>query len=107
MKTGLLVSAVVYLLFSLTVAALAWPLVHLMAQEESLQEETVDYIRLELVAIVSYSLDKLLKLVMVLHQWNSSLYLSLFVQVPFSKSLSLCCLCLLFSVYPDGFIHHL
>lgn len=39
-----------------------------MAQSEDLQEETVDYVRLELVAVVASSLSKLLILVMVEYQ---------------------------------------
>ena len=86
-KTGFLVSLVIYVLFSSTVAALAWPLVRLMGQSEELQEETVDYIRLELIGIVAGSLAKLLMLVMILHKWNAMLYLTLFVQMASSMTL--------------------
>ncbi len=86
-KTGFVVSAAVYVCFSAATAALAWPLVRLMAQAEDLQEETVDYVRLELVAIVASSLARMLMLVMILYQWNAMLYAALFVQMASSITL--------------------
>ena len=76
-KTGFAVAALVYLLFSATTAGLAWPLVRVMGQNETLYEETVDYIRIELVGVVFGSLSKFLLLVIVMHRWNAALYLSL------------------------------
>ncbi len=81
MKTGLLATATMYLVFDSAVAALADNLVRLIAQNYVLQKETVEYVRLELIAMVPFCLDKLLMLVMVLHKWNIALFLSLFVQV--------------------------
>ena len=52
-----------------------------MGQNETLYEETVDYIRVELIAIVFGSLAKFLILIFVMHQWNSILYLTLIVQM--------------------------
>ena len=37
-KTGLITSGLVYFIFSITVAGLAWPLIKLMGQNTDLQE---------------------------------------------------------------------
>ena len=52
-----------------------------MGQNETLYDETVDYIRIELFAIVFGSLAKFLSLVFIMLQWNGSLYITLFVQM--------------------------
>ena len=44
-------------------------------------EETVDYIRIELFAIVFGSLTKFLSLIFIMLQWNGSLYITLIVQM--------------------------
>ena len=87
MKTGFLVCAVVYSVFMATIAATAHPLVKLMAQSEDLTDDTVAYIRLELVAIVASSLAKFLTSVMVVHEMNALLYLTLAAQMVASITL--------------------
>ena len=44
-------------------------------------KETVDYIRIELFAIVFGSLTKFLSLIFIMLQWNGSLYITLIVQM--------------------------
>ena len=63
-KTGILVATLVYFAFSATTSALAWPLIKIMGQNETLHEVTVDYIRIELVSIVFGSLSKILMVVL-------------------------------------------
>jgi hypothetical protein len=88
-KTGFAVSTLIYTVFSATTSALAGPLVSLMGQEVSLHDQTVDYIRLELIGIVAGSLGKFLMLVMVMEEWNAMLYLTLAVSAKFRTSLNL------------------
>ncbi len=52
-----------------------------MGQSEDLQSATVDYVRLELVAVVLSSMARLFILVMVMRTWNKALYAVLLVQV--------------------------
>ena len=52
-----------------------------MGQNETFYEETVEYIRIELIAIVFGSLAKFLFLIFVMLQWNCILYLTLIVQM--------------------------
>lgn len=80
-KTGLIVASIVYATFSLTTSVFAWPLVQLMAQNTTLHELTVDYIRVELVGIVFGNLAKFLMVVFVMLQWNLALYLTLMIQM--------------------------
>ena len=69
-KTGFVVAAGVYSVFSAGTCALAWPLIRAMGVHSSCkhpelyQAETVDYIRLELAGIVFGSLSKFLLLVL-------------------------------------------
>ena len=62
-------------------SGLTWPLIQAMGQNETLYEETVDYVRVELFGIIFGSLSKFLLLVFVMHQWNGMLYLILIVQM--------------------------
>ena len=52
-----------------------------MGQNETLYEETVDYIRIELIAIVFGSFAKFFLLVFVMLQLNGILYVTLIVQM--------------------------
>ena len=83
-KTGLITSGLVYFIFSVTVAGLAWPLIKLMGQKTDLQEGSVSYIQLEVFGIVTGSLAKFLMVIFVMRQWNNMLYATLFVQMIFS-----------------------
>ena len=80
-KTGILVATLVYFAFSATTSALAWPLIKIMGQNETLHEVTVDYIRIELISIVFGSLSKILMVVFVMLEWNGMLYLILIIQM--------------------------
>ena len=84
-KTGVLISSFVYGILSLIVSGFAWPLVEVMAQNETLHAQTVDYIRIELLGIVFLSLAKILMVVFVMLQWNSMLYLTLIIQMILSS----------------------
>ena len=80
-KTGFAIATVVYAVFSVGTSSLAWPLIEAMGQNETLYEDTVDYIRIELAGVVFGSLSKFLLLVFVMHKWNAMLYLSLIAQM--------------------------
>ena len=54
---------------------------------QAYQTETVDYIRVELISIFASNLTKFLMIVFVMLQWNSALYLILFLQMVSSASL--------------------
>ena len=80
-KTGLIISAIIYSIFSLIISGFAKPLIQLMSQNETLIEHTIAYIRIELIGVVFNSLSKILMVVFVMLQWNSMLYLTLFIQM--------------------------
>ena len=80
-KTGLMVSTVVYILFSVIVSSSASPLVKIMGQNETLHKATVEYIRIELVSLICGSLSKILMVVFVMLEWKSMLYLILATQM--------------------------
>ncbi len=56
-------------------------LVAWLSQIRSLQEETVHYIRLELIGIVMSSLGNFLNVVMVMEHWNWMIYVTLLLQM--------------------------
>ncbi len=85
-KTGLIVSTLVYSAFSATVSGLANPLVDWMGQNSTLHDDTVTYIRIELAGIVLGSLAKFLMLVMVMLEWNTMIYTTLVIQMVASVS---------------------
>lgn len=87
-KTGFVVSCLTYVVFSGIVAALADPLVDAMGQSDSRQaSETVNYIRMELIAVVVSSLAKFIMTIMVVHGMNMLLYVTLAVQMAASVTL--------------------
>ena len=45
-KTGFVVATIVYLVFSASTSGLAWPLIQVMGQNETLYQETVNYVRI-------------------------------------------------------------
>ena len=67
-KTGLMVSTMVYVLFSVIVSSSASPLVKIMGQNETLHKTTVEYIRIELISIIFGSLLTVLIVVFVMHR---------------------------------------
>ncbi len=86
-KTGFAACLVVYSLFAIVVSASASPLVSFMGQDEALHDETVDYVRLELVAVVVAGLAKFLMVVMVMSGWNVEIFVSLAAQMVTSITL--------------------
>ena len=86
-KTGFLTCTVVFSLFSALISATARPLVTFMGQEEALIDETVSYIRLELVAIIGNGLGRFLMVLMVMRNWNLPIYISLTAQMATSMTL--------------------
>ena len=80
-KTGLMVSTVVYVLFIVMISSSACPLVKIMGQNETLHKATVEYIRIELVSLNFGSLSKILMVVFVMLEWKSMLYLILAIQM--------------------------
>ncbi len=83
-RTGLFVTAAVYLVMSALMAVFAEPLTVLMAQDASLIEETVSYVRLEAVAILFGMLWKFTTLVLSMLHRLRYLYVVLGVQMVLS-----------------------
>ncbi len=80
-KTGIVICAIVYSLFSATLSGLTGHLVDWMGQNSTLHQDTVTYIRIELAGIVFGSLAKFLMLVIVMLEWNSRIYIVLTSQM--------------------------
>ncbi len=83
-RTGLVVTAGVYLLTSIVIISCARPLVVLMAQEDTLVDATVTYVRLETVAALFSTLWRFMTLVLVTIKKDKYLYIVLGVQMIFS-----------------------
>ena len=86
-KTGLVVTFVVYLICASVIAAAALPLTEWMAQDENVIDETVTYIRLELIGITLTSLVEFLMVVFVL--LNAQLHIYLILAIKMSLSILL------------------
>jgi len=80
-RTGLLVTFVVYLLLSILLIVFAEPLVRLMAQSPDLVEETVVYVRWESVASIFSTVWRYVLLVLITLKKEKYLYFSLFIQL--------------------------
>jgi Na+-driven multidrug efflux pump len=80
-RTGLLVTFVVYLLLSILLIIFAEPLVRLMAQSPDLVEETVVYVRWESVASIFSTVWRYILLVLITLKKEKYLYFSLFIQL--------------------------
>jgi len=80
-RTGLLVTFVVYLLLSILLIIFAEPLVRLMAQSPDLVEETVVYVRWESVASIFSTVWRYVLLVLITLKKEKYLYFSLFIQL--------------------------
>lgn len=83
-RTGLLVTALVYMLLSVIIIAAAEPLVTWMAQDKELIQDTVDYIRLETVAALFATLWRFMSLVLVTLKKDIHIYVILVVQMTLS-----------------------
>lgn len=81
LKSGLLVTTIIYGLLSALIIIFARPLVVFMAQDSSLIIETVNYIRLETVASLFSTLFKFLMVVFILIKKDKKLYTLLIVQM--------------------------
>ena len=83
-RTGLVVTAAVYLLVSIIVISCAKPLVKLMAQSTNLIDKTVTYVRLETVAALFMTLWQFMSCVLVTLKKEFYMYIILIVQTIFS-----------------------
>ncbi len=80
-RTGLVVTAGIYLIVSIIIIACAKPLVILMAQDESLIQVTIDYVRLETIAALFSTLWRFMILVLVTLKKDAYMYIVLSVQM--------------------------
>ncbi len=80
-RTGLVVTAGIYLLVSIVIISCARPLVVLMAQEDVLVDATVTYVRLETIAALFSTLWRFMSLVLVTMKKDKHLYIVLSVQM--------------------------
>ncbi len=80
-RTGLVVTAGIYLLVSIVIISCARPLVVLMAQEDVLVDATVTYVRLETIAALFSTLWRFMSLVLVTMKKDKHLYIVLGVQM--------------------------
>jgi len=80
-KTGLLFTFAIYLVLSTTIFIFAKPLVTFMAQDQTLINETVSYIRLETIAMIFKTLFKYIMVVIVTLRKDVNVYLVLLFQL--------------------------
>ncbi len=88
-RTGLVVTAGIYLVVSIVIIVCAEPLVTLMAQDESLIHATVDYVRLETIAALFSTLWRFMLLVLVTLKKDFYMYIVLGVQMVLSVLLDI------------------
>src|SRR5690554_3795676 len=80
-KTGLMFTFLVYTTLSILIFAFAKPLVIFMAQNTNIIDETVNYIRLETIAMVFTTLVRFLMVVLVTIRKDKNVYLVLVAQL--------------------------
>lgn len=80
-KTGLISTALVYLVVSIIVIASAKPLVQLMGQQTNIIDQTVTYVRLETVAALFSTLWEFMRCVFLTLAKDKYLYIILVVQM--------------------------
>lgn len=80
-KTGLLFTFVIYSILSVLIFIFAKPLVTFMAQDKSLIDQTVTYIRLETVAMIFMTLVKYMMVVLVTIKKDKNVYIILLFQL--------------------------
>lgn len=80
-KTGLIFTISLYFILSLLIFIFANPLVVFMAQDQSVISETVDFIRLETIAMMFSTTLKFLMVVLVTIKKDKNVYLILLVQL--------------------------
>jgi Na+-driven multidrug efflux pump len=83
-RTGIILFAVVYAVVSTLISIFAYPLVSGMAQGKEIIHATVDYIRLETVAIMLSSIYRFAMVVFIVLQRDKLIYILLTVQMLFT-----------------------
>lgn len=83
-KSGLLVTFLIYLVCTSIIAGAASPLTVWMAQDEKLISKTVDYVRLELIGIVMANLVEFFMVVFVLLNAQRHIYVILAIKMSLS-----------------------
>ena len=86
-KTGLLLTGIIYAALSIFLIIFAKPLVVFMAQENKLVDLTVNYIRLETIAALLATLFKFMYAVLVILKKDLYLYVTLAIQMLLSITL--------------------
>lgn len=80
-KTGLMFTILIYFILSVGIYIFAEPLVNFMAQDKSIMNETVHFIRLETIAMMFSTTFKFIMVVLVTIKRDKSLYLVLIAQL--------------------------
>lgn len=83
-RTGLIVTAIIYAMVSVIVMLCARPLVVLMAQDTALSDATVTYVRLETVAALFSTLWRFMMTVLVTLKKDKYIYIVLIIQMVLS-----------------------
>jgi Na+-driven multidrug efflux pump len=83
-KTGLIITGGIYLFVSLLIVVFARQLVLFMAQDTSLIDQTVNYIRLETIAALFSTLSRFIMLVLITLKKDKYMYITLGVQMVLS-----------------------
>jgi len=89
-KTGLLLTGMVYLALSLLLIVFAKPLVVFMAQDKNLTDATVNYIRLETIAALLSTLFRFMLTVLITLKKDKYMYITLIIQMVLSIALDAC-----------------
>ncbi|GHV92113.1 hypothetical protein AGMMS50268_26160 [Spirochaetia bacterium] len=89
-KTGLLLTGIIYLLLSMTIIFFTKQIVILMAQNKSLIDATVKYVRLETIASLFSTLSRFMILIFITLKKDKYMYLLLAVQMMLSIILDAC-----------------
>jgi len=83
-KTGLVLTGLIYLILSVLLMIFARPLIVFMAQDKNLIDATVDYIRLETIAALLSTLSKFMLAVLITLKKDNYMYITLAVQMVLS-----------------------
>lgn len=86
-KTGLLITGIMYSLISILIIIFARPLLDFMGQDSSLIDSSVTYIRLETISLLFQTLWKFMITVLVTLKRDIYLYIALIIQMVLSISL--------------------
>jgi len=83
-RSGLIVTGIIYSSLSVVLIIFARPLVLFMAQDQLLVEATVDYIRLETIAALLLTLFRFILIVLTILKKDIYMYITLFIQMGLS-----------------------